>query len=53
MLKMSAFKLFMVANLHFQLSCYYTKLPVIPSHQCSTTVSLETYLGGKVHAHKD
>ena len=40
-LKMSAFLPFTVASLHFQLSCY-TKLPAILSHQCSTTVSIET-----------
>ena len=39
---MSAFKLFMVANLYFNWDVN-TKWPVILSHQCSTTASLETY----------
>ena len=43
MLKMSALKLFTVANLYYQIQLIRLNYPVIPSHQCSTTVSLETY----------
>ena len=43
MLETSAFQLIMVANLHYQTSWWYFEHhPVVLSHCCSTTVSLET-----------
>ena len=40
---MSAFKLFAVANLCYELNWIILNYPIILSHQCITAVSLETY----------